>query len=97
MLIPASGTRDNVIGIRGDGDICTLPPEYRHPLYRKCYDTGAMSVGGTVAGSMSDMAVVGAGQYRPRTRGREDGGVGNGGGGSDGGGGVYSTTGWSAI
>ena len=92
MLIPASRPRDNRIGIRGDGDICTLPPEYHNTLYCNTSDTGVMSSSGTVAVSMSDREVVGALKYRPRTKGREDGGAGNGSGGAEGGGGVRGKT-----
>ena len=51
-----------------------------------------MSSSGTVAVSMSDREVVGALKYRPRTKGREDGGAGNGSGGAEGGGGVRGKT-----
>ena len=63
-------------GVRGGGDIRTLPLEYHCPVYRNLSDTGAMSGCGEMVGGASETLVVGKYWNQPWTRGREGGGGG---------------------
>ena len=65
MLIPASGHRNGVGGSRGGGYTCPPPIEHHRQVYRNSYETGAISGGITVAGSMVATAVLVTGRYRP--------------------------------
>ena len=49
-------------------NICPLPPEHHHSVYCDAYDTGAMFVYRTAAGSMGFMTVVREVWYIPRPR-----------------------------
>ena len=84
-----------VSGIRGGGYIHPLPPEHHQPLYHYPSSTGVMSDGRTADGIKGETAVMGEGQFRTGSRGREKCGAVreiDGGGGEEGGGGVRVKT-----
>ena len=79
VLINASRSRYGGDGIIGDGDICTLLPEFHSPVYHDSYDTGYISGGRMADGSMGNTSVVGAGRSKHRPMEREYSKVGDGG------------------
>ena len=75
MVIPASGNSNGDGGTIGSGDMFRLSPEHRRPVYHDSFNTGAMSGGGSAAGSKCIMIVVVSGWSIPRPMGVDYGGV----------------------
>ena len=66
MDLPTSGRGNDVSGVGGGDDVCSIPPEYYIPVLHDSSNTGAMSGGGATSESMSGMAMVGAGHNQLR-------------------------------